>query len=329
MSGCRQTAPQHSREVLPSRSFRRGPCRSPSHGRPAGRRSGASRRRGPARRAGRSSDYLRTGTARTSGPAPPVRARSRCRTPAAGTARQTGAAHPSWAPSSPGHPHHRADDEEAPDARVLLQHRLRVRQGLYDPAYEHDACGVGAVADVHGRRATPSSPTRSTCCTTSTTAARRASNRPPETARHPAPAPRRAAARTCRLRAPRAAALADGGAPVLASPPASRSCPPAPTAAPRRCPARALAAEEGLDVLGWREVPVDPDGADVGSDGARAIRTSPVRRRHPRPRHRPGDRPRPAGLVVRKRAERHSRRGGQRASTSRRCRAAPSPTRAC
>src|SRR6186713_2649895 len=27
-----------------------------------------------------------------------------------------------------------------------------VAQGLYDPANEHDACGVGFVADVHGRR---------------------------------------------------------------------------------------------------------------------------------------------------------------------------------
>ena len=26
----------------------------------------------------------------------------------------------------------------------------------------------------------------------------------------------------------------------------------------------AIAAEEGLDVLGWREVPVDVNGADVG-----------------------------------------------------------------
>src|SRR5688572_23405150 len=25
-------------------------------------------------------------------------------------------------------------------------------QGLYDPAFEHDACGVGFVADMHGRR---------------------------------------------------------------------------------------------------------------------------------------------------------------------------------
>ena len=25
-------------------------------------------------------------------------------------------------------------------------------QGLYDPAFEHDACGVAFVADIHGRR---------------------------------------------------------------------------------------------------------------------------------------------------------------------------------
>src|SRR3954470_13363020 len=28
----------------------------------------------------------------------------------------------------------------------------RERQGLYDPAFEHDACGVAFVADMHGRR---------------------------------------------------------------------------------------------------------------------------------------------------------------------------------
>jgi len=26
------------------------------------------------------------------------------------------------------------------------------QQGLYDPAFEHDACGVAFVADIHGRR---------------------------------------------------------------------------------------------------------------------------------------------------------------------------------
>jgi glutamate synthase (NADPH) large chain len=31
-------------------------------------------------------------------------------------------------------------------------HRRPQRQGLYDPAFEHDACGVAFVADMHGRR---------------------------------------------------------------------------------------------------------------------------------------------------------------------------------
>ena len=29
--------------------------------------------------------------------------------------------------------------------------RLPVKQGLYDPRFEHDACGVAFVVDVHGR----------------------------------------------------------------------------------------------------------------------------------------------------------------------------------
>src|SRR5277367_7010467 len=29
--------------------------------------------------------------------------------------------------------------------------RTPMTTGLYDPAYEHDACGVGMVADLHGR----------------------------------------------------------------------------------------------------------------------------------------------------------------------------------
>ena len=61
----------------------------------------------------------------------------------------------------------------------------------------------------------------------------------------------------------------------------------------------AIAAEEGLDVLGWRDVPVDPDGADLGVTAlgcmpymAQFFVAAPDQRR----RHRP----RPAGLPVRK-----------------------------
>src|SRR5436305_15043452 len=34
----------------------------------------------------------------------------------------------------------------------MVQHAIPPRQGLYDPNYEHDACGVGFVVDVKGRK---------------------------------------------------------------------------------------------------------------------------------------------------------------------------------
>ena len=34
----------------------------------------------------------------------------------------------------------------------MSQTGLPPRQGLYDPQYEHDACGVGFIVDVHGRK---------------------------------------------------------------------------------------------------------------------------------------------------------------------------------
>ena len=49
------------------------------------------------------------------------------------------------------------------------------------------------------------------------------------------------------------------------SPPASASCRRIPSPArPPVSSVEAIADEEGLQVLGWREVPVDPDGAEVG-----------------------------------------------------------------
>src|SRR5688572_30950784 len=40
------------------------------------------------------------------------------------------------------------------EARSTLQGRTTrpEKQGLYDPAYEHDACGVGFVVDIKGRK---------------------------------------------------------------------------------------------------------------------------------------------------------------------------------
>ena len=34
----------------------------------------------------------------------------------------------------------------------MLHHHLPGPQGMYDPAWEHDACGVGFVADLDGNR---------------------------------------------------------------------------------------------------------------------------------------------------------------------------------
>jgi glutamate synthase (ferredoxin) len=41
------------------------------------------------------------------------------------------------------------------DLKGLVTMNLRnlpVRQGLYDPQYEHDACGIGLVANIKGER---------------------------------------------------------------------------------------------------------------------------------------------------------------------------------
>lgn len=41
-----------------------------------------------------------------------------------------------------------------PDSQYLRNEAQRraTGQGLYDPAHDHDACGVAFVADMHGRR---------------------------------------------------------------------------------------------------------------------------------------------------------------------------------
>jgi hypothetical protein len=50
-------------------------------------------------------------------------------------------------------------------------------QGLYDPRNEHDACGVGFVAHIKGRKATRLSSRRWKFCEISTIAARWAPTR--------------------------------------------------------------------------------------------------------------------------------------------------------
>ena len=45
--------------------------------------------------------------------------------------------------------HSRSDNTESTPTR---QHGLPKKQGLYDPFFEHDACGVGFVVDMKGRK---------------------------------------------------------------------------------------------------------------------------------------------------------------------------------
>jgi hypothetical protein len=51
---------------------------------------------------------------------------------------------------------HQHDGEVQPGNRVMLT--APKAQGLYDPQFEHDACGVGFIAHVKGKKshATPS-----------------------------------------------------------------------------------------------------------------------------------------------------------------------------
>ena len=130
----------------------------------------------------------------------------------------------------------------------------RQPQGLYHPENEHDACGVGFVAHIKGkkiarhRRAGPDDPAR-----TSTTAARSAAD--PSSGRrrrHPDPDPRpllprgdgEAGRRSCRRPASTASAWCS-----CRSEPASRiAC--------EQEIERAIK-DEGQVLLGWRDVPVD------------------------------------------------------------------------
>ncbi len=81
-----------------------------------------------------------------------------------------------------------------PEERSQMAHPFSPRaQGLYDPRFEHDACGIGFVVDIaRAAGRTPSSTRRCRCCSTSSTAAPAAARRTPATA----------PASSCRCRTP-------------------------------------------------------------------------------------------------------------------------------
>ena len=135
--------------------------------------------------------------------------------------------------------------------------------GLYDPAYEHDACGVGMVADLHGR-ADHSIVDRG-LTVLERLAHRGASGAEVETgdgAGILVQMPHRflaAAATAAGFALPESGGYAAG----LAFLPVDED-----DALKARATVEQLAGEEGLAVLGWRVVPTEPDGLGKTAVGA-------------------------------------------------------------
>ena len=138
-----------------------------------------------------------------------------------------------------------------PVARLCLN-VPRGRIGLYDPTYEHDACGVAMVAKLDGM---PSHETVERAIVALENLEHRgAAGADPEyrrRRRNPAPAARRVHARRHR----RGAAAARRLRRLRLLPPARAGAPRGARAAARGRPSR----DEGQRVVGWRDVPVDKD----------------------------------------------------------------------
>ncbi|GAA4784725.1 glutamate synthase large subunit [Actinomycetospora chlora] len=141
------------------------------------------------------------------------------------------------------------------------------RQGLYDPAYEHDACGVGAVAHARGVRSHDI--VRDALHVLHNLDHRGAAGSEPTTgdgAGILVQVPDALLRATVDFALPEPRTAPDGGPDLLAYATGLAFLPVDPDDRTKAVSLlERIAAEEGLDVLGWREVPVDPDGADVGS----------------------------------------------------------------
>ena len=140
------------------------------------------------------------------------------------------------------------------------RHRGRPAAGLYDPAYEHDACGVAFVADLAGRR-------DHDIVRKALTALRNLEHRGARGAEPDAgdgagiliQVPDGFFREVVDFALPEAGHYAVGTAFLPDDDAAEASV---------RAAIEAIAAQEGLTVLGWRELPVNPDG--VGKS-ARAV----------------------------------------------------------
>jgi len=140
----------------------------------------------------------------------------------------------------------------------------RARTGLYSPAYEHDACGVGMVADLHGRKS-------HTIVTKAITVLERLAHRGASGAEVATgdgsgimvQVPHRFysdVARELGIHLPDAGLYATGMAflPIDSD-----------DAAKVRAQVEDLAGQEGLKVLGWRDVPVDASTLGATALGSR------------------------------------------------------------
>ena len=134
-------------------------------------------------------------------------------------------------------------------------------QGLYHPAYEHDACGVAFVADLHGRRSHDVvARGLSALCRLDHRGARGAEPDTGDGAGILLQVPDRFYREACDVPLPPAGQYATGLVFL-------------PTNAPDE--ARALgvlekyALVEGAEILGWRNVPTDADGLGVTAEAAR------------------------------------------------------------
>src|SRR3984885_16042342 len=144
--------------------------------------------------------------------------------------------------------------------------RTPMATGLYDPAYEHDACGVGMVADLHGR---PDHDIVDRGLTVLERLAHRgASGAEVETgdgAGILVQVPHRFLLGACReagFDLPDAGGYAVGLAFLPTDPD---------DAAKARTVVEQTAAEEGLTVLGWRVVPTEPEGLGKTARGAMPV----------------------------------------------------------
>ncbi len=54
--------------------------------------------------------------------------------------------------NQPNDPHHTPESAQGPASTPRRSPGAPVKQGLYDPWFEHDACGVGFIANMHGHK---------------------------------------------------------------------------------------------------------------------------------------------------------------------------------